>query len=64
MIILLTIFYLIIIAHLEAINPEAIREVSKEQIKSTYQSDYTGIPQGKAYYCSVLIKKSDWLLAR
>lgn len=35
----------------EEINPEAMSEVSKEQIKSTYQADYTGIPQGnKAYY--------------
>ena len=34
----------------EEISPEAMQEVSKEQIKSTYQSDYTGIPQGKVYY--------------
>lgn len=31
----------------EEISPKAMNEVSKEQIKSTYQSDYTGIPQGK-----------------
>jgi len=30
----------------EEISPEMMSEVSKEQIKSTYQSDYTGIPQG------------------
>ena len=27
-------------------SPEAMSEVFKDQIKSTYQFDYTGIPQG------------------
>ncbi|XP_067040942.1 uncharacterized protein [Acropora muricata] len=30
----------------EEINPDAWNEVSKEQVKSTYQYDYTGTPQG------------------
>ncbi|KAK2563279.1 hypothetical protein P5673_013641 [Acropora cervicornis] len=30
----------------EEINPDAWNEVLKEQVKSTYQYDYTGIPQG------------------
>ena len=42
----------------EDINPEAMQEVSKDELKSTYQSDYTGIPQGKAKmfnkHCSVV----------
>ncbi|XP_078371538.1 uncharacterized protein LOC144655195 isoform X2 [Oculina patagonica] len=31
---------------LEEINPETWQEVAQDQIKSTYQSDFTGIPQG------------------
>lgn len=30
----------------EEIDPEAMNEVCKDELKSTYQSDYTGIPQG------------------
>jgi len=37
----------------EEISPEMMSEVSKEQIKSTYQSDYTGIPQGELHYFSL-----------
>lgn len=32
--------------YMEGINPETMQEVAEDQIKSTYQSDYTGIPQG------------------
>ena len=34
--------------HMEEINPETMRELEQGQSKSTYQSDYTGIPQGKS----------------
>ncbi len=46
---------------LEEINPETWQEVAQDQIKSTYQSDFTGIPQGKAIekkidkHCIVLL---------
>ena len=33
--------------YMEEIHPETMQEVAQDQIKSTYQSDYTGIPQGK-----------------
>lgn len=33
---------------MEEVNPETMREVEQDQLKSTYQSDYTGIPQGKS----------------
>ena len=39
----------------EQISPEAMNEVNKEQIKSTYQSDYTGIPQGKIKFMYILM---------
>lgn len=32
----------------EDIDPEVMNEVCKDELKSTYHSDYTGIPQGKA----------------
>ncbi|XP_020629597.1 uncharacterized protein LOC110066695 isoform X2 [Orbicella faveolata] len=32
--------------HMEEINPETMQELEQGQLKSTYQSDYTGIPQG------------------
>lgn len=34
--------------YMEEVNPETMREVEQDQLKSTYQSDYTGIPQGKS----------------
>lgn len=33
---------------MEEINPETMQELEQGQLKSTYQSDYTGIPQGKS----------------
>jgi len=39
----------------EEINPDAWNEVLKEQVKSTYQYDYTGIPQGRKSYSVVII---------
>lgn len=38
----------------EEINPDAWNEVLKEQVKSTYQYDYTGIPQGRKSYSFVI----------
>lgn len=38
----------------EEINPDAWNEVLKEQVKSTYQYDYTGIPQGRKSYSVVI----------
>lgn len=34
--------------HMEELNPETMQELEQDQLKSTYQSDYTAIPQGKA----------------
>lgn len=33
---------------MEEVNPETMQELQHDQLKSTYQSDYTAIPQGKA----------------
>jgi len=32
--------------HMEELNPETMQELEQDQLKSTYQSDYTAIPQG------------------
>ena len=41
--------------HMEEINPETMRELEQGQSKSTYQSDYTGIPQGKSSKKSIVL---------
>ena len=33
---------------MEELNPETMQELEQDQLKSTYQSDYTAIPQGNA----------------
>ena len=52
--------------HMEEINPETMQELEQGQLKSTYQSDYTGIPQGtsskKKSIVLLTFKSFGWLM--